>query len=77
MSYGILIIKIKEWLRDNINGCPNIPDNIALIEDNKRLLDFIMQLEKKIDKEILSDGKLSDWCCLQYSFTSGASSLRW
>ena len=48
MSYGILIIKIKEWLRDNINGCPNIPDNIALIEDNKRLLDFIMQLEKKI-----------------------------
>ena len=26
----------------------------------QRLLDFIMQLEKKIDKEILSDGKLSD-----------------
>ena len=60
MTHGIIILKIKEWLRDNINGCPNFPDNIALIEDNKRLLDFIMQLEKKIDKEILSDGKLSD-----------------
>jgi len=57
MSYGILIIKIKEWLRDNINGCPNIPDNIALIEDNKRLLDFIIQLEKKIDKELSEENK--------------------
>ena len=36
-----LIKKIKEWLKDNITECPNIQDNISLIEDNKRLLDYI------------------------------------
>tara|TARA_R100000353_G_scaffold36049_1_gene28787 strand:- start:1220 stop:1396 length:177 start_codon:yes stop_codon:yes gene_type:complete len=57
MSYGFLIIKIKEWLRDNINGNSKLSQSIPLVEDNKRLLDFIIRLEKKIDKAILLEEK--------------------
>ena len=40
-----LIKKIKEWLSYNITECIDIPENICLKEDNKRLLKFIKENE--------------------------------
>ena len=40
-----LIKKVKEWLSDNITECIDIPENISLKEDNKRLLKFIKENE--------------------------------
>ena len=36
-----LIKKIKEWLMDNIKEYPMTINSIELIEDNKKLLDYI------------------------------------
>tara|TARA_R100001129_G_C5292147_1_gene239963 strand:+ start:1115 stop:1258 length:144 start_codon:yes stop_codon:yes gene_type:complete len=36
-----LIKKIKEWLMDNIKEYPRTINSIELIEDNKKLLDYI------------------------------------
>ena len=38
-----LVAKIEEWLMANVRECPDIPENISLKEDAKRLLKFIRE----------------------------------
>ena len=41
MTNKELIKKIKEWLMNNIKEYPKTINSIELIEDNKKLLDYI------------------------------------
>ena len=54
-----LIKKIKEWLSDNITECIDIPENICLKEDNKRI-----ERQTRCLKDTLKDGNgiNKDYC---------------